>query len=53
MEGSNYPVLNTVELAPAEDWESVGEALKYDLLKDMGRPSGDDSISPYQVQTAE
>ena len=53
VEGSSYPVLNTTELAPAESWESVGEALEYGLLKDMGKPSGDGNTSPYQIQTAE
>ncbi|MFR2849593.1 MAG: hypothetical protein ACLTC4_21805, partial [Hungatella hathewayi] len=50
---SNYPILNVAELAPAESWEPVGEALEYGLLIDMDKPSGDGDTSPYQIQTAE
>ena len=53
VEGSSYPVLNTTELAPAESWEPVGEALEYGLLKDMTKPTGNGNASPYQIQTAE
>ena len=50
---SHYPVLSATGLPPAENWEPVGEALEYGVLKDMDKPTGNGSDNPYQIQTAE
>jgi len=50
---SPYPVLSATGLPPAENWEPVGEALEYGLIKDMEKPLGNGSTTPYQIQTPE
>ncbi|WP_138669776.1 hypothetical protein [Hungatella hathewayi] len=50
---SPYPVLSATGLPPAENWEPVGEALEYGVLKDMEKPTGNGNTTPYQIQTAE
>ena len=50
---SAYPVLSTTGLPPAESWEQVGEAMEYGLIKDIEKPSGNGSTTPYQIQNPE